>query len=189
MRHGARLLEFSLKFFGFEKLSNNSAIQNKVFTGSILMMISRFLVKSIGLVSSIILARLLVPEDFGIVAIAMAVYAFIELFGAFGFGTVLIQKQNASIADYNTAWTFKLLFGFLAAAFLLLIAPLIAAYYNEPQLTDVVRTIALMAVLSGFNNIGVIDFQKNLDFKSELKLQVQPKLLSFAITERSGTSN
>ena len=146
------------------------------------MMTSRLLVKSIGLISSIILARLLVPEDFGIVAIAMAIYAFIELFGAFGFGTVLIQKQNASIDDYNTAWTFKLLFGFFAALFLVLIAPFIASYYGEQRLTDVVRSIALMSILSGCNNIGVIDFQKNLDFKSELKLQVQPKILSFVCT-------
>lgn len=157
-------------------------IQQKVFTGSVLMLISRMTVKSIGLVSSIILARLLLPEDFGLVAIAMAIYAFIDLFGAFGFGTVLIQKQNASPADYNTAWTFKLLFGVCAAAALMLLAPWVAAYYQDPRLTYVIYAISLMAVLSGCNNIGVIDFQKHLDFRKELKLQVIPKLLSFSCT-------
>lgn len=146
------------------------------------MLISRMVVKSIGLVSSIILARLLLPEDFGIVAIAMAIYAFIDLFGAFGFGTVLIQKQNATVTDYNTAWTFKLLFGLCAAALLMLLAPWVAAYYQDPRLTAVIYTISLMAVLSGCTNIGVIDFQKNLDFRKELKLQVIPKLLSFSCT-------
>lgn len=164
------------------RLSQHKAIHNKVFTGSILMMISRLLVKSIGLVSSVILARLLIPEDFGIVAIAMAVYAFVELFGAFGFGTVLIQKQQASADDYHTAWTFKLLFGVFAASLLFVLAPLLASYYQEPRLTDVIRTIGLMAILSGCNNIGVIDFQKQLDFRRELKLQVLPKLLSFCCT-------
>lgn len=164
------------------RLSQHKAIHNKIFTGSILMMISRLLVKSIGLVSSIILARLLIPEDFGIVAIAMAVYAFVELFGAFGFGTVLIQKQQATADDYNTAWTFKLLFGGFSAMLLFVMAPLIASNSQEPLLTDVIRTIGLMAILSGCNNIGVIDFQKQLDFRRDLKLQVLPKLLSFFCT-------
>lgn len=146
------------------------------------MMISRLLVKSIGLVSSVILARLLLPEDFGIVAIAMAVYAFVELFGAFGFGTVLIQKQNATENDYHTAWTFKVLFGIFSASLLFVVAPHIAAYYQEAELTEVIRYVGVMAILSGANNIGVVDFQKQLDFRRELKLQVLPKIISFCCT-------
>ena len=81
-----------------------------------------------------VLARLLVPEDFGLVAIAMAIYAFIELFGAMGLGTVLIQRQSADDEDYNTAWTFKMLFGLVAAGSLLLLAPLVAGFYEDPRL-------------------------------------------------------
>lgn len=146
------------------------------------MMISRLLVKSIGIISSVILARLLIPEDFGIVAIAMAVYAFVELFGAFGFGTVLIQKQHASADDYHTAWTFKLIFGIFSACLLFALAPLLAGHYEEPRLTEVIHAISLMAILSGCSNIGVIDFQKKLEFRRELKLQVLPKLISFCFT-------
>lgn len=163
-------------------MSSPNEVQKKVFSGSILMIASRLIVKSIGLVSSILLARLLLPEDFGVIAIAMAFYAFIELFGAFGFGTVLIQKKDASLDDYNTAWTFKVIYGWLAAALMFIIAPYAADFYQDPRLTEVVRLIGLLAILSGFNNIGVVDFQKQLDFKNELLLQVQPKILSFCAT-------
>jgi lipopolysaccharide exporter len=153
-----------------------------VFSGSAFTLVTRLILKSIGLVSSIVLARILAPDDFGIIAIAMAIYAFIELFGAFGLGTVLIQRQSTSEDDYNTAWTFKVLFSVFTAAVLVVIAPYVADYYSDQRLVFILYTIAVVSVLTGAVNIGVVDFQKNMDFKKELKLQVIPKIISFVVT-------
>lgn len=162
--------------------SENQGAKNTLFSGSMLMLTARMIVKSIGLVSSIILARLLIPEDFGLVAIAMALYGFVELFGAFGLSTVLIQKQTKSKQDYDTAWTFKVLFGTASALVMILAAPFLATFYDDARLVGIVYVIALLSILSGAQNIGVIEFQKDMDFQKELKFMVIPKILSFAIT-------
>ncbi|MDC0601608.1 lipopolysaccharide biosynthesis protein [Aliiglaciecola sp.] len=157
-------------------------IHAKLFSSSMFMLITRMSIKSLGLISTVILARLLVPEDFGLVAIAMAIYAFIELFGAFGLGTVLIQKQEKSVDDYNTAWTFKVLFGLVTCIALIGLSWPAADFYDDQRLVPLVQTIGLLGLISGFANIGVIDFQKDLDFKKEFKFQLLPKIFSFTIT-------
>lgn len=167
---------------GPDNSGDNARYHAKVYTGSAWMVLTRMGVKSLGLISSVVLARLLVPEDFGLVAIAMAIYAFIELFGALGLGTVLIQRQSADDADYNTAWTFKVLFGLFAAGCLVLLAPLVAGFYDEPRLEAVIWVIALASVFSGAANIGTVNFQKDMDFRKELQFQLVPKLISFGIT-------
>lgn len=162
--------------------TQNKHTQNKVYSGSVFMLITRLSIKSIGLISSIFLARLLTPEDFGIVAITVAIYAFIELFGALALGTALIQQKSNNLDDYNSAWTFNVLFGFAAAVSLAVIAPWVAEFYQDARLQQVLYVIAVVSILSGFHNIGVIDFQRDLNFRKELQLQLVPKVISFVIT-------
>jgi O-antigen/teichoic acid export membrane protein len=162
--------------------ADNERIHAKIYTGSAWMVLTRLAVKSLGLISSVVLARLLLPEDFGLVAIAMAIYALVELFGAFGFGDALIQRQSPSEEDYNTAWTFKVIFGCFAAACLVLLAPAVAAFYEEPRLKTVIWVIAAASIFSGAVNIGTVNFQREMDFRRELQLQLVPKLISFCIT-------
>ena len=156
--------------------------QNKVYSGSVFMLITRLSIKSIGLISSIFLARLLTPEDFGLVAITIAIYAFIELFGALALGTALIQQKTNNKDDYDSAWTFNVIFGVIAAICLALIAPLVADFYQDQRLQQVLYVMALVSILSGIHNIGVINFQRDLNFRKELQLQLVPKIISFVVT-------
>lgn len=151
-------------------------------TGAIWMTLLRFTYRIIGLVSTVILARLLTTDDFGIAAIAMSIFAIINIFSQFGFDTVLIQKNNASEYDYNTAWTFNFIFGAVSAVFLFLLSPFVADFYQNEDLGAITKVIAFMFLLHGFRNIGVVDFQKNLTFDKEFKLHVMPKFISFFIT-------
>ena len=104
-----------------------------VARGAVWMVLLRMSVRALGLVSTMILARLLTPDDFGIVAIAMAMFAMIELFGDFGFDTVLIQKQDVTARHYDTAWTFNVLFGGIACVTLLAVSPFIVAFYEDER--------------------------------------------------------
>ena len=83
------------------------------------MVVSKLLDRSIGIVSVVILARLLVPADFGLVAMATAIIAIVELLSAFNFDMALIQSQQATQAHYDTAWTLNVV---MAAACALLVA-------------------------------------------------------------------
>ena len=91
-----------------------TTLENKLTNSALWMLITRGAVKGLGLISTLILVRLLEPADFGIVAIAMSVCAFIELFGLFGFNAALIQKTSPTKADYDATFTINLLFGCIA---------------------------------------------------------------------------
>ena len=71
--------------------------------------------RGIGLLSTVILARLLVPADFGVVALATSLIALLALLGDFGFDLALIQNPNADRRHFDTVWTFNVLFGLVLA--------------------------------------------------------------------------
>lgn len=167
---------------GQESQEQHNKAQNKIYSGSVFMLITRLSIKFIGLISTIFLARLLTPEDFGVVAITIAIYAFIELFGALAFGSALIQQKTNISDDYNSAWTFNVLFGVVSAISMVLIAPLVADFYQDQRLQQVLYVMAFVSFLSGFHNIGVINFQRDLNFRKVLKLQLVPKIISFVVT-------
>jgi O-antigen/teichoic acid export membrane protein len=134
--------------------------------------------KGLGLISSIVLARLLFPEDFGLIALATSLYALIRLTREFGFGVALIQNQAATRLEYDTAWTIQVLFSVVAAILLVLTMGFAVDFYDEPRLAGILLAYALVFVISGFNNIGAIDFQKDMAFDKVFWLRVMPKLLS-----------
>ena len=146
------------------------------------MMGFKLLDKSVGLVSTLVLARVLTPADFGLVAMAMAVVALVGLMGAFGFETALIQRQNTDRNHYDTAWTFNVLFGVGVAAVLLVLAVPAASFYREPRLQLMLPALAVGALIGGFANIGTVAFHKELDFRKEFKFLLTKRLASFAVT-------
>lgn len=158
------------------------AINKGMAKGVMWTVLFKFLTRGIGLVSTVILARLLVPADFGLVAIAMAIVAGLEILSAFNLDVVLIQNQNAEREHYDTAWSFNLVAGALQALILVFIAPLIAHFYNDPRLQMIVYLLALGRLVAGAENIGMVAFRKDLQFHKDFKFQVIKKLAGFTIT-------
>ena len=93
----------------------------------------KVLERSLGMISMLLLARLLVPADFGLVAMATSLIALLELFSAFGVDTALIQRADATREHYNSAWTLNAMAGFTIGACMMLMAIPVAAFYNEPR--------------------------------------------------------
>jgi len=142
----------------------------------------RWSIRLLGLVSTVILARLLTPADFGLVAMAMLVVAFVEGWLSFGLGTALIQNQNATREHYDTAWTLRIIQSAVVAVGIAAGAPLAAKYFNEPRVMAVLWVLCPALIIGGMSNIGVIAFRKELEFDKEFKLQVTGKVLGFLIT-------
>src|SRR4051812_25126935 len=90
--------------------------------------------KLIGLVSTLVLARVLAPEDFGVLAMAMICVSFIEMVFSVGNDAVLLRDPNASRDLVDTAWTLKVLEGICAAVVIAIISPFAASFFNEPRL-------------------------------------------------------
>lgn len=151
----------------------------------------KLLDKSIGLVSTLVLVRVLTPTDFGLVAMAMAVVALLELMGAFGFDSALIQRQDTARSHFDTAWTFNVIFGVCIALFLVAMAVPAAVFYREPRLQQMLPVLAIGAVIGGFENIGTVAFRKELNFRMEFiylfikRIAVFVVVITLALTLRS----
>jgi lipopolysaccharide exporter len=163
-------------------MGNNKSISNAVAGGVAWMLVLRMSLRGLGLVSTVILARLLTPEDFGLVAIAMSLFAFLHLIKDFGFDTAIIQISNPSRSHYDTAWTFNLIFGIFLAVVLALSSGWISTLYGSPKLQPLLWAIAGLFIIGGLENVGTLDFRKNLTFNKEFKLKILPKLIGVPCT-------
>jgi lipopolysaccharide exporter len=156
-------------------------IKGRMARGAVWMVALRLSVTLLGFVSTIVLARLLLPADFGLVALGTAMVAAIDLLTSFRFDVALIQNQAAGRDEYDTAWTLNQLLG-LALALLLCVAAYPAAlFYGEPRLAPIVFALAIGAVLDGLQNIGVVNFRRNLDFGREFIFTVSKKVVQVVV--------
>jgi O-antigen/teichoic acid export membrane protein len=146
--------------------------------GSAWMVGMRWAIRLIGLVSVAVLARLLAPVDFGIVAMALVVSGLLDTVAYAGVDLALIRSMADTPALRNSAWTIQVMQAALVAALLLTAAPFAAGYYNEPRVATVIRWLALKAFIDGFQNIGIVAFQKDLDFAKEFRFNLYSRLLN-----------
>lgn len=154
----------------------------RVATGASWMIALKLTERSLGLISTVVLARLLLPADFGLVALAMAVIAVLELMGSFSFDLALIQNQQAERRHYDTAWTFNVIFGVVSAILLVSIAAPTASFYSEIRLEPVMYVLALAVVVQGLENIGTVAFRKDLELHKEFRFMLLKKLVGFGVT-------
>jgi lipopolysaccharide exporter len=162
-------------------LDNKPSLTRRVAVGAMWLVAGRWSMRFIGLISTILLARLLTPEDFGIVVLAGLVVGVLDALTDFRFGQALVHYQDASDDEYNTAWTFNLLRGLLVAAILAGGAWLFAAIFKEPRLIQVFWVLSLIALLDGVQNIGTIQFTKEMQFGRDFVLRLGHKLSSFVV--------
>jgi teichuronic acid exporter len=127
---------------------------------------------------SILLARLLAPEQFGLIGLLAIFMAIPQLFLDSGFGSALIQKKNASEADICSIFYFNIGIGAVTAGLLCLAAPWIAAFYEEPLLTPMARALSLAIVIGSFSLIQSTLLTKQLDFKRQTQVSLIASLVS-----------
>ncbi|MBM3523104.1 MAG: lipopolysaccharide biosynthesis protein [Alphaproteobacteria bacterium] len=154
----------------------------KLATSSLWIVGARWLLRCIGLVSTVIFVRILTPRDFGIVALATLVMGLLEVFSEAGQRLALIRLQRIERDHYDTAWTLGVVIGVVIAVAMLAAGPVAGRYFDEPELGLVIQVLALRPLLLGFENIGTVDFRRDLRFDMELKLLLWPKIVTFGIT-------
>ena len=160
----------------------SESLSKKVVRGGMWVFALRFTSRGLGFVRTIILARLLAPEDFGLLGIAMLAIATLESFSQTGFQAALIQKKENVDSYLDTAWTVSAIRGIVLFLILFLFAPVVAKFFNSPQATLVIKVIAVSMLLSGFRNIGIIFFQKDLEFNKQFTYEFSAALTDVAIS-------
>ncbi len=135
----------------------------------------------IGFVSQIIIARLLFPDDFGLVILAFAVIGIVEVFSEFGFQNAVIYNQNAKRDYYDTAWTMSAIRGVITALIVIGIAYPASLLFDEPRLFEILPYLSIKAILAGVANIRLHDFEKNL-WMSRIFIHLIAGRLTTAVT-------
>ena len=138
---------------------------NAVFSNFLWRFLERCGAQSVTFIVSIILARILEPTVYGIVAL---VTVFTNILGVFidsGMGNALIQKKDADDIDFSSVFYFNIIMCSVLYFLMFIAAPFMAAFYNMPELTAIVRVLSLSLVISGVKNIQVSYISKNMLFK------------------------
>lgn len=159
-----------------------ASLGHRIAAGATWVILQRLAVRFIGLISTIILARLLVPEDFGLIALATTLLAVLETALELGFDLALIQRQTADRSQYDTAWTLSIARGILTALLFIAAAYPLAALYDDPRLVPVVMWLAAVSIMTGFQNIGIVEFRMELQFEREFRMLVLSKMAAFVVT-------
>jgi len=157
------------------------SLSKKVVRGGMWVFGLRIINRGLGFIRTIILARLLAPSDFGLLGIAMLAIATLETFSQTGFQAALIQKKENVESYLDTAWTVSAIRGVALFLILFLFAPVVAKFFNSPQAVLVIKVIAVSTLLSGFRNIGILFFQKELEFNKQFTYEFSATLVDITI--------
>lgn len=156
--------------------------QTTIFASAILSVSLRWTDRLIGFVSTLILARLLAPDDFGIIAMASLVVGLSDVLLGLGVNVALIQTRDPTQAHYDTAWTLRLAQLAFAATLVCLAAPQAEAYFNDARIAPVLYAMAAAMLLTGLENIGVITFQKEMRFQLDFRFVFLKRIVGFVVT-------
>lgn len=155
---------------------------NSILKGVAITVVMRWTDRLIGLISTLILARLLAPDDIGIIAMASLVIGFIDVFLDLGVNIALIQNRNAEAAHFNTAWTLRLVQSSMAALIIVLASSAAAAYFKDARIAPVLHVMAASLIVAAFENIGIVTFQKEMKFGLEFRFLFAKRLVGFLVT-------
>lgn len=118
-----------------------------------------------------LLARLLSPAQFGVYGIAVLILSLLEIVTETGINTVLIQKKGSISEFIDTAWVVSILRGTIIAVVVIAVAPIIASFFNSPEAQNLLYLTALVPFIRGFINPSLVNFQRDLRFKTEFFLR------------------
>lgn len=153
--------------------NRNTAIKGVAWSA-----IERFSLQGVQFVVSIILARLLQPSDFGLVAIVLVFSTIFLTINESGFNVALIHKLDRDQIDYSTSFFTNLGIGVISYLILFFISPLIASFYNTPQLISITRVLSLTVIINAFGLVQSAQYTIRVDFKTLARASLTSAIIS-----------
>lgn len=155
-----------------------TSLRQRTFNGMIWSAIDRFASTGISFVFNIIIARLLMPEDYGIVAMIGIFLAVCQCFIDSGFSSALIRKSDRTEADLNTVFYFNTAISIATYLLLFFTAPYIAHFYKQPLLIKVTRLVGLNLIVNALSGVHNTLLSINLNFRSKAIISLTSVLFS-----------
>lgn len=169
------------KLFAFLGRADGS-IQHKALRSGVWVGVSSIGIAVLTFARGVVLARLLSPEVFGLMAVCLMATRLIEIFTETGFGAALIHRQKGFEEARDTAFTMMILRGVGLAVLSVLVAPWVARFYEQPVLAPLIAVIGLSFVFVGCQNINIVALQKELDFRRLTYMELTGSVLGFAVS-------
>lgn len=156
-----------------------ASLRIRLATGARWTVSIRVVERVIGFVSTLILARLLAPQDFGVVAMGTAIQEILAAVTSFGFTQALIRMRGRSHAAYSTAFTLHVITGAVIALLLVAAIPLSVRWYDDARVSHVLLVLAASSFITGFRNPGLVRYERALRFRPFFAIALARKLASF----------
>jgi lipopolysaccharide exporter len=138
--------------------------------------------RALGFLSTLVLARVLVPADFGLVALAMSFARAVDILANMGVEDALVRATEPNRAMYDAAFTMNALRGLATAIIIGGSALPFAAFFGDPRLANVVFALGAAVLLDAFDNVGIADFRRHFAFRSEFQLYILPRVAQVIVT-------
>lgn len=165
-----------------DKSDSGRSVSDQVLTSTLWMGGWRWTARLIGFVNTIIIARLLLPDDFGIAATALLVVGFFDIMIDLGTDKYLIRLSEPRREDYDTAWTLRLLVVSLSAGVIFFGAETAADLFGDDRLVDVLHVLAGASLLRGFSNIGLTMYRRELQYSRIALIGLGQRMAGFTTT-------
>ena len=166
--------------------AKNLSLTKRVRAGVSWNISSALITESIRFFRSIILARLLVPEDFGLFAMALTVVGALNALSSLGLSrTIVANKFDTSDelkAHLDTVWSVELLRSFVIALLVSALAFPMSWFYGQEQLKVIIPILGLLALVGGFQNIGLVMLRKEISFKRIFWYELTTNVMGIALT-------
>ena len=163
------------------KSKNEERLSHRVVKSGFWVFALRITDRIFYLIRLVVLARVLSPRDFGLMGIAMLTMLILENFSQTGFQAALIQKKEDIESYLNTAWTTMIIRGIVLFSILFFIAPYAATFFKSPEAKPIIQVVGFSFLIQAFTNIGIIYFQKELEFNKQFIYQLSGTLADFIV--------
>ena len=163
-------------------MQGSNSLKSKTLTGVLWSFTEMVANQGIQFIIQIILARLLLPEHFGVIGMILVFVAISNSIVDCGFSQALIRDQNTSKEDYSTVFYFNLLIASVMYGVLFISAHAISVFFDEPQLVEIIRILSLVLIINSLGIIQKVILIKNVDFKTLTKVSTIAAIASGTIT-------
>lgn len=163
-------------------LPSESSLTRRAMTGAGWLIAWRMVSRALGFLSTLVLARLLVPADFGLVAMATTFAGAMDSLSQLSVEDMLLRRVEDDTRLHDAAFTLQVARAVLTGGLIAAGAPIAAEWFHEPRLVPVLLVLGGLSAIGGFENIGLVAFRRQLRFDAQFRLSLIPRLLQVLAT-------
>lgn len=160
---------------------STDSIASRILKSSFWEYLGSWVNRLIGFASTLILARVLVPDDFGVVAAASIVTGLFHVLAVVGTDQYLIRRKEIKYSEYNTGWTINIIMKSISSLAIFLLAEPISLFMEDERLFLVLQVSCIVPLLHGFINIGMVMYEKEYNYRPKFILLFSSRIVGFIV--------